>query len=114
MPGPMVTRAPMRRLRRAGLLLALAGGLLAVAPPMAEGYNLIKLVFMYAGAALFWVGAFGEPVRATALERPLAALWLAMILSALFSVDPPAAVIGQYPQAFYGLLPHTACLALFY
>jgi O-antigen ligase len=105
---------PMNRMTASGLILAIFGGLLAMAPAMAEGYNLVKLAAMAAGGVLIWTGLFRKPLRTTVLDRPLAALWLVMILSALRSVDPPASVFGLYPQAFYGLLPLTICAALFF
>jgi O-antigen ligase len=104
----------MSRLTRAGMIVALAGGLLAMAPAMAEGYNLIKLLAMAAGSALIWAGLFRSPLQSTALDRPLAALWLVMLASALQSVDPPASALGSYPQAFYGLLPLALCVSLYY
>lgn len=96
------------------MFIAIAGGLLAMAPAMADGYNLIKLLFMAAGAALFWAGMLRAPIRRTALDLPLAALWLAMLASAVQSADPPASVFGSYPQAFYGLLPLSVCAAIYY
>ncbi|MDE2144073.1 MAG: O-antigen ligase family protein, partial [Elusimicrobia bacterium] len=104
----------MTRTTRLGWILALAGGLLAVAPMLAEAYNLPKLVFLAAGAALAWAGLIARPVRRTALDLPLAVLWAVMLASASASVDPAASVLGMYPQQFYGLLPLALATALFY
>lgn len=105
----------MNALTRLGFLVTLAGALLAVAPPMADVYILIKLLFLAAGGALIWVGLFaGAAARRTALDLPLAAFFGAAALSAAFSVDRPASVFGMYPQMFYGLLPLALGLQLFY
>ena len=104
----------MTRLTRLGLLVAIAGGLLAVAPPLADPYVLAKWLALAAGGAFIWAGLFKARLQTTVLDRPLAALWLVMILSAVYSADPPASVFGMYPQAFYGLLPLFLCTALYY
>ncbi len=104
----------MPRLTRAGLILAIFGGLLAVSLPQADSYTLIKLVAISAGGLLAWVGLSGSPLRATALDRPLAALWAAMLVSTGLSADPALSVLGVYPQSFYGLLPLGLCTALYY
>lgn len=101
-------------LTRFGMIVAIAGGLLALAPPLAEAYNLIKVFAIAAGGALTWAGLIRAPLRNTVLDRPLAALWIVMGLSAVQSVDPPASVLGMYPQAFCGLLPLTLCASLYY
>ncbi|MDD5302441.1 MAG: O-antigen ligase family protein [Elusimicrobia bacterium] len=104
----------MLKLTRAGLVIAISGGLLAVCRPMADSYTLIKLVFLSAGGLLAWIGLAGVPLRATALDRPLAALWAVMLVSTAFSVDPALSVLGVYPQPFHGLLPLGLCTALYY
>ncbi|MFI5347230.1 MAG: O-antigen ligase family protein [Elusimicrobiota bacterium] len=104
----------MTRTTRLGFTLALAGGLLAVAPQFAEAYNLAKLLLLGAGAALAWAGLIGRPVRRTSLDLPIAALWAIMLASTALSLDPAASVLGMYPQQFYGLLPLALCTALFY
>lgn len=104
----------MTLLTRLGFILAIAGGLLAVSPPLAEAYVLVKLLCLAAGGALMWAGLLRRPLSRTALDRPLLALWAVMLLSAAVSVDPPASVLGMYPQPFYGLLPLALCTALYY
>lgn len=98
----------------AGLFLALAGGVLAVCPPLADSYTTVKLAALGAGGALAWLALTVRGPRCTALDAPLAALWAAMLLAAAFSVDPAISVLGAYPQAFYGLLPLGLCTALYY
>jgi O-antigen ligase len=104
----------VNRTTRAGFVLAIAGGLLAVAPTFAEAYNLPKLWFLAAGAALAWGGRFGTPARRTALDAPLLALWAVMLASTATSADPAASILGMYPQQFYGLLPLALCAGLYY
>ena len=99
---------------RLGFALAICGGLLAVAPQLAESYLLVKLLCLAAGGTLIWAGLIGRAPTPTALDRPLIALAAVMILSTCASVDPPASVFGIYPQAFYGLLPLGLCAALYY
>ena len=104
----------MNSLTRLGFLLSIAGGLLAVAPPMADAYIFVKLLCLAAGGALIWAGLFTKPLARTALDRPMAALWAALTVSAAFSVDRAASVLGMYPQTFYGLVPLALCAQLFY
>ena len=104
----------MTKLSRAGFIIAVAGGLLAVAPFVGDPYTLTKLFALTFGAALAWTGLIGKPPRGTALDRPLAALWIVMLASAAVSVDPAVSALGMYPQQFYGLLPLLPCVALFY
>ncbi len=104
----------MTKLTRAGFIIAIAGGLLTVAPFLAEPYMLTKLFALALGAALAWAGLIGRSPRGTALDLPLAALWLVMLASAAGSVDPAVSALGMYPQQFYGLLPLLPCVALFY
>ena len=104
----------MNALTRLGFLVTIAGVLLAVAPPMADAYILIKLFCLAAGGALIWLGLCAGAVRRTVLDRPIAAFFAAAALSAAFSVDRPASVFGMYPQMFYGLLPLGLCAQLFY
>lgn len=104
----------MNALTRLGFLVTIAGALLAIAPPMADVYGLIKLLCLAAGGALIWLGLFAGGLRRTVLDRPLAAFFAAAALSAAFSVDRPASVFGMYPQMFYGLLPLALAAQLFY
>jgi O-antigen ligase len=104
----------MPRLILAGLTLAIVGGLLAVLPQGADSYMLVKLAVLSAGALLAWIGLTASPLRRTALDRPLAALWAAMLVAAAFSADPAVSVLGVYPQPFYGLLPLGLYTALYY
>ncbi|MBI3564734.1 MAG: O-antigen ligase family protein [Elusimicrobia bacterium] len=104
----------MTRTTRAGLLLAIAGGQLAVAPAFAEAYTLPKLFFLALGAAVAWAGLAGRGARSTGLDRPVAALWLAMLAATAVSVDPAASALGMHPQQFYGLLPLALVAALYY
>lgn len=104
----------MNPLARAGLWIAIGGGLLAVAPATVEIYLLAKLVCAAAGGALLWSGLARRGPARTALDAPLLALFLVMAASAAQSVDAPMSVFGVYPQAFYGLLPLGLCAALFY
>ncbi len=99
---------------RLGLCVALAGGLLTVAPNIADAYTLPKLWALAVGGALAWAGLSGAPMRRTTLDWPIAALWLTMLASAALSADPAASALGMYPQQFYGLLPLALCTALFY
>jgi hypothetical protein len=105
----------MNALTRLGFLVTLAGALLAVAPPMAEAYVLIKILCVAVGGALLWTGLFASSsARATVLDRPMAAFGAALVASAAFSVDRPASVFGMYPQMFYGLLPLALCAQVYY
>lgn len=104
----------MPRSTRLGLLVAIFAGLLAAAPPLADGYVLVKLLALAAGGALAWIGLFGSPLRRTCLDGPLAALWAVMLLSAAASADPAMSVLGAYPQAFHGLIPIALYTALYY
>lgn len=102
-----------RVLIRFGLITAIFGGLLAVAP-LAEPWHLVKLAALAAGGLLAWLGLWRVPLRSTPLDRPLAALWAVMLLSTAFSAERPTAIFGAYPQPFYGLLPLGLCTALYY
>lgn len=104
----------MTRTTRSGLLLATVAGLLVFSPALADAYVLPKLFSLSAGAALAWFGLFRAPLRRTALDLPLAALWLVMAASAATSADWTLSVFGVYPQAFYGLIPLALCTALYY
>lgn len=104
----------MPRFTRFGLILAVAGSLLAVAPSLADPVVVVKLFALSAGTLLAWLGLLRTPLYRTGLDRPLAALWLVMAASSTVSVDPSASVFGIYPQAFYGLVPLALCTALYY
>lgn len=99
---------------RLGIIATIAAVLLAVAPTLADPVVAVKLAVLAAGLSLTWLGMWGRPLRRTAIDAPIAALWLAMAASTLTSVDPPASVLGMYPQVFYGLLPLALCTALYY
>lgn len=104
----------MPRLTLAGLLLAVFGGHVAVLPQISDSYTLVKMALIGAAGALAWIGLTRSRLTTTPLDRPLAALGAAMLLSAAFSVDPPISVLGVHPQPFYGLLPLGMCAALYY
>jgi O-antigen ligase len=104
----------MDRLARAGFALAVAGGLLAMAPPLAEPFVLVKLAVLGAGGALLWAGRWGRPLRRTPLDAPLGALWAVLAVSAWNSADRWTSLLGAYPQTFYGLLPLALCGLLFH
>ncbi len=106
----------MNRLTRIGFIVAIGGGLLALAPSQADAYVLVKILALAAGGVLLWAGLLhsGAPLRRTVLDLPLAALWGVMILAAFASADPPASVFGMYRQGFYGLLPLSLCAALYF
>ncbi len=106
--------APMNALTRAGLAVAVAGGLLAMAPPLAEPFVLVKLAVLGAGGALAWTGRWRRPAPRTSLDAPLAALWVVLLASAAASADRWTSLLGAYPQTFYGILPLALCAALFY
>lgn len=103
----------MTLLTRFGVIAAISGSLLAVAPALADPVVVVKLAALGAGTALAWLGLIKAPLRRTSLDRPLAALWLVMAASTAASVDPAVSVFGVYPQAFYGLLPLGLCTALY-
>ena len=104
----------MTRPTRHGLTFAAVAGLIVFSPALADAYVTLKLCALSAGAALAWFGLLRAPLRRTALDHPLAALWLVMAASAAVSVDRPISLLGIYPQAFHGLIPLGLCAALYY
>ena len=104
----------MTAVSRAGFLVALLGGLLALWPRLADAYVLPKLLSLTAGTLLLWLGAARSPARRTALDLPFAALWAALLLSFAASSDQTISTLGMYPQAFHGLLTLALCTALYY
>jgi len=104
----------MPRLTQVGLIVAIFGGLLALAPPLADAYLLTKLLALAAGGTLAWLGLFGAPLRRTPLDGPLGALWAVMLVSSVASADPTMSVFGFYPQSFYGLVPMALYTSLYY
>lgn len=109
-------------LTRWGLLLAALGPLFAAWPGVATPYTLPKLLVLALGALAAALGAAGaagrergeDPAAGAApdLLRPLGAGLAVLALSAAFSADVPASLLGEYSQRGFGLPTLVLCAVL--
>lgn len=97
-----------------GLFVALVGSSVAVAPPFADAFGLIKVAVALAGALIVWLSFLGYELRGTPIDRPIAAAVGAYLIAAVLAVDPRLAITGVYSQPFYGLMAIFPALLIFY
>lgn len=109
----------LERLLLAGLVAACAGALFAYGSAEKSVVPLLPKSLVAAAAAwwcwsaLLLLGREAGP-SGTPLDRPLAACFAAMILSAAFSLDRYSSALGHPYSYLYGIEPWTVCALLFY
>jgi hypothetical protein len=95
-----------------GQRLALAGGVLILAPWSANVYTAPKALAASAGIAAAWLGL--KSARRTALGYPVLALLACAGLSTAFSLDPFQSLWGDSFQPYYGVLQFSLYAAAYW
>ena len=124
MPSIATSSLPWRGWGRFGsdLILAIGVVFIAVIAPnfrsslFAESYIIPRMFALAAGAVLLWIAALTrEPRRSgTSLDSGLRALWAAMIVTTVFSLDPSLSILGEHMGQFHGLLTLALCTVIYY
>ncbi|MFA5138835.1 MAG: O-antigen ligase family protein [Elusimicrobiota bacterium] len=110
-------RDAARSLPFIGAGIAALGSVLLFATMLNDSFALPKLLAVAVGAWLAWLGlCLGEEgaLARTPLDQAAALFGTAAILAAAFSVDRPLSLLGRHYSYASGLLPWSACAALFY